>query len=103
MDRSFGFGLSGSAGNCLNQPQCIVILRVVKDLVGSTVFHDTTILQDIDVVGIITNQSQIVGNEQHCHVEFVLDILNQTQDLSLNRHVQRCSGLIGDEQSRMTG
>jgi hypothetical protein len=46
----------------------------------------------------VSNDSEVVCDEQERNVEFFLQSLKQVNDLSLNRHVQCRDGFIGYEQ-----
>ena len=39
-----------------------------------------------------------MGNEQHRHAEFRLQLCKKPQNLCLNRHIERRRRLVGDEQ-----
>ena len=41
--------------------------------------------------------------EQHRHVELLLELLEQFQDLRLDGHVERGRGLVGDQKVRFVG
>ena len=40
----------------------------------------------------------VVGNQQHRHLEFAAQVVQNVQDLGLNRHVEGRCGLVGDQQ-----
>jgi hypothetical protein len=44
-----------------------------------------------------------VRDEQHAQVERLLQLLQQVQDLRLDRDVQRRDGFVGDQELRLDG
>ena len=42
-------------------------------------------------------------DQQHCHVHVALQILEQFENLRLDRHVERGGGFIGNQQLRFIG
>ena len=50
-----------------------------------------------------THQVQVVGDEQDRHARFALQLVEQRQDLRLDRHVERGGRLVGDQQLRPAG
>jgi hypothetical protein len=51
-----------------------------------------------DVIGDVGDHPQIVGDEDHRHVLFPLQRVQELDDLGLGRHIERGAGLIGDEK-----
>jgi hypothetical protein len=46
----------------------------------------------------MTNDAQVMGDEQIGQVELLLELTEQIQDLRLNGHVKRRHRLVGDDQ-----
>ncbi|MPN63591.1 hypothetical protein SDC9_211355 [bioreactor metagenome] len=44
-----------------------------------------------------------MGDEQHARAQFALQFVHHLQHLGLNRHIQRGSGLVRQQQHRVTG
>ncbi len=47
------------------------------------------------------DHAQVVGHEQICQAELLLQVLQQVQDLGLDRNVQGRDWLVADHQLRM--
>ena len=56
-----------------------------------------------DAVGDLAHDAEVVGDEQHRHVEPALQLGEQLQDLRLHRHVERRRRLVGDEEVGLVG
>ena len=54
-------------------------------------------------VGHLGDHAQVVGDHQDRHAEVGLELLQQLQDLGLDRHVERRRRLVGDQQARIAG
>ena len=63
--------------------------------------HDVPQVHNHDAVAEMLDNPQIVGNEHVRQVEFLLDVLHQVDDLSLNGHVQGADRLIADHKFRI--
>ena len=48
----------------------------------------------------LRDDGQVVCDQQHRHLLRLLELLEQIQNLGLNRNVQRSCGLIGDDHIR---
>ena len=71
--------------------------RSRRDLYQAALFHHA------DPVCKMPYQIQVVRDEQHRHVFFALQLIQQLQNLYLDRHVQRSSRLVGNQQFRFAG
>ncbi len=49
------------------------------------------------------DDAEIVGDEQHCHVEPVAELAQQAKDLELDGNVERRGRLVGDQDVRPAG
>ena len=54
-----------------------------------------------DLVGQLGDQGQVVGDEEHRQVHVLAQLLQQLDDLGLDRHVECRRRLVGDEQARL--
>ena len=68
---------------------------------GRTAFDDPPFLHHRDFVADLAGDAQIVGDEDHRHAGLPLDLVQQLQDLRLDRHVERRDRLVGDQQLRL--
>jgi hypothetical protein len=90
-------------GQRLEQPPCIRMVRVVEDRPRACLFHLFAGVHDQYAVGHLSNDTEIVGDYDHGHVEFGLETSEQVKHLGLDGDVERGRGLVGDEQRRVEG
>ena len=55
-------------------------------------------MHDGDFVADLAGDAQIVRDEDHRYAGLPLDLIQQLQDLGLDRHIERGNGLIGNQQ-----
>src|SRR5438309_1663280 len=79
------------------------MLRVGVDLVRAGDFDDLAVLHHHDFVGHVADHRQVVRDEQVAHCVFVLQILQEVQQLGLDRHVERGDRLVADQDLRAQG
>ncbi len=60
--------------------------------------HDLALVEDDDLVGDVGHHAEIVGDDQHGHLELGLQVLDQGEDLRLDGDVERRRRLVGDQQ-----
>src|SRR5882672_4853868 len=77
--------------------------RVVVELAGRRDLHHAAEIHDRDPVGDVTDDSEIVRDEEIGECEFVLELLKQVDHLRLNRDVEGRDGLVGDDEVRVDG
>ena len=88
------------ARNGLQQGTQIGVTRIAEDVLQAARLHDLAAIHHHDLLGDIRHDAQIVGDHQHSHAQFGLQIPDQLEDLRLHRHVQRGGGLVGDQKCR---
>ena len=49
-------------------------------------------------MGALRDDSQIMGNEEEAHAEFLLETVNQFEDLGLNGNIKGGRRLVGDQK-----
>ena len=76
---------------------------IIEDLVDISFFNDSSGIHDIDVVGYLGNDTQIMSNVYYGNVLFPLQFLDQFKYFCLNRNVQSCGWLIADQNVRVAG
>jgi hypothetical protein len=54
-------------------------------------------------IGHVADDAEVVGNQQHGHAQFLLQILQQFKDLCLHGDVERCRRLVGNQDFRFVG
>ena len=93
-------GLHVKARDRLQQRFQIGVFRTTEDVVEGPALHHLAAIHDDNLFGHVGDDTEIVGDQQHGHIEFVLQVDHQPQDLRLNRHVESGRRLIRDEQRR---
>jgi len=85
----------------LQQPVRVEVLRVVEDLVHRAAFRHATGIHDDDVVAGLRDHAEVVRNHDDTHVHLRLQAFHELEDLRLNRHIERCGGLVRDQDARL--
>ena len=85
------------------QPLRVGVLRIAEDLRDRSLLDDLAFQHHADAVGDLAHDAEIVGDEEHRHVEPALQLGEQLQDLRLHRHVERRGRLVGDEEVGLVG
>ena len=81
----------------------IGVLRIGEHLLRPIVLLHLAVFHYIDVLREGTHDREVVGDHDHRHAVAGLEILDELQDLGLNRHVQRRRRFVGDEQIGAVG
>ena len=79
------------------------MLRALHDLGHRALLYQQAFFHDRHTIGKAAHQIQVVGNHQHGHAGLALQISQQIQNLPPQRHIQRCGGLVGQQQTRTAG
>ena len=79
------------------------VVRAGEDLGGRAGLDDLARCHDADLVGHLADDRQIVGDQQQRHAEAVAQILQELQDVRLDRHVERRRRLVGDQHVGLVG
>ena len=77
------------------------MLRVREHAPGGTLFDDPALEHYGRPVSDVTNDTEVVGDEQIRQTELHLEIREQVQNLRLNGNIQRRHGLICHDQLRL--
>ena len=85
------FGLGGQ------QVPSIGMGRVGEQGFGGVVLLHEPVLHHIDIFGELPDDGQVMGDEDHRHAVFVLEVLDEIEDLRLHRHVERGGRFVGDQ------
>ncbi len=78
----------------------IGMLRRLEQILHGAGFHDLAVIHDDDLVGDVGDHAQVVRDQQQRHLQFLLQIDHQFQDLRLDGDIQRGGRFIGDQQGR---
>ena len=81
----------------------VVVPGVFENLLDGVVFPDDAIPHDYDLVGELTHDVQVVGDEQYRHAPRLLEVSHKLEDLLLDGHVQGRGGLVCDEELGLAG
>ena len=79
------------------------VLRIGEEGLGGIVFDDLAVGHYIDAVGHVAHDAEVVGDQQDRHAEAGLQVLEQSEDLRLDRHVEGGGRLVGDQQVGLVG
>ncbi len=81
----------------------IGMLRRGEDISGRAPLDDLPASHDAYPVGHLPHDAEIVGDQQHGHVELGLELEQKVEDLRLNGHVERRGRLVGDQEIGLVG
>ena len=65
--------------------------------------HDPSLAHDRHPVGDLRDHTEVVGDEEEAHAALALELLHQSEDLGLHRHVEGGGRLVRDEQAGTAG
>ena len=71
-----------------------------QQVVGALGFHHLAQLQYGHIVGNLADHTHVVGDEQNSSPLILAQLADQAEDLRLGCHIQRCRGLVSDQQLR---
>ena len=77
--------------------------RLPEDFSDGSAFDDLTGVHDADPVGHVGHNTQVVGDVNHRHFQFLLQLTDELEDLRLHGHVQCGSGLVTDQNLGTAG
>ena len=87
----------------IHQTNGIGVLGIIEESPGGGLFHDVSGVHHRHLVGHFGNDAQVVGDDDNGHMELFLQVLQKLQDLGLDGHIQGRSGLVGNQQLRISG
>ena len=88
-------------GNGGEQRLRVLVLRMRVHLLRGPVLDDLPTVHDRDLIAHRPDDGEIVRDQQVRQAELDLQVLEQVQDLGLNRDVQRLHRLVADDQPRV--
>ena len=89
--------------NGTDQSPGILMLRIVEDILCSTVFHDPAGIHNCDPLAHAGNHAKVMGDHDDRHAKLVLQFHHQLQDLCLYGHIKCCCRLICDQELWFAG
>ena len=76
--------------------------HVVEQLNGRCLLGPLTCVHHNHPISATGDHAHVVGDEEHRHVEFATQVVENVQDLRLNGDVQGRRGLVSNQQGRIT-
>jgi hypothetical protein len=74
------------------------VLRIFEAVLGGSDLDDLAQVHDGDAIGEMLDDAEVMGDEQVGETELLLEILQEVDDLCLDRHVERRNRFITDDQ-----
>jgi len=93
-------GLPGNGGQ---QQARIGMRRTFEDILPAADLGDAPGVHDADVIGHVPDHAEVMRDQQNRHAGLALQVLDQPEDLRLDRHIQRRCRFIGDQKLRPAG
>ena len=75
---------------------CVRVARIVEYILDRAALNDLACIHNVDIIGNLRNDAQIVRDIDNRQLPFFLNLLNQLQNLRLNRNIQRRRRLVAD-------
>ena len=91
------------ARNRVEQSLRVRMLRRLEDLPHRTFLDDPSRVHHGHAIGMTGDDAEVVRDEQQREMKLLLHLLQQVENLRLNRHVERGRRFVGDEQQRLAG
>ncbi len=98
-----GVGRRTAAGLCAEQHFGVRMLRRTEQFFARCLFDDATALHDTYSVGYLPHHVQVVADQQQCHAQSSLQLLEQFEDFQLHRDIQRSGRFVGNQQLGFVG
>ena len=96
-------GAGSGFGSAASKRAGIRMLRSGKDSLDRPLLDDLALLHHADSVGELAHDAEVVGDEEHCHAEPRLQLLEKLEDLRLHGDVERGGRLVGDQEIGLVG
>ena len=76
--------------------------RIVEYFVYGTLLYYLTRVHNYNVVCHLGYNAEVVGDKHDGGAAILLNLLKKLKNLALNRNVESCGGLVGDDELRIT-
>ena len=96
--RSAGAGCLDPLRDGGQQVAGVVFLGTGEDIGHRPLFNEPAAVHDRNRVGDFAHHGQVVGDEQHRHAVFLLNIANQMENLVLDGDIEGCGRFVGDQE-----
>ncbi len=81
----------------------VLVLRRLENLLRFALLDDFAACHHAHAVGDLSDDTEIVGDQQHGHAALDLEVPEQRQNLRLDSDIQRRRGLICDQKLGVVG
>ncbi len=72
--------------------------RLREQFTGGALLDDLSRVHDGDAVREFGDESEVVGDKQHCEAQLLAEGVEQLDYLRLGRHIECGGGFVGDHQ-----
>ena len=90
-------------GQGCEEPSRIGVFGIPVKLSDRGLFHNSAAIEDRHTVTHLCHQPEVVGDQDHGHLELGLDFPDQFDDLHLDGHIQGAGRFVGNEKIGLTG
>src|SRR6185437_59535 len=94
-------GRAGERGDRAHQPDRIGVARPLDDVAQRADFGDAPGIHDRHAVGSLGDDADVVGDQHDSRAMVAAELLDEGDDLRLDRHVERRGRLVGDDELRI--
>ncbi|MGX1154842.1 hypothetical protein RKD39_002420 [Streptomyces albogriseolus] len=91
-------GVAAEARHRAEQAPGVGVLGLAQHFADAAALHGPARVHHQQVVGHVGDDAEVVGDEDDRGPELLLEVLEQVEDLRLDRHVQGRGRLVGDQQ-----
>ena len=98
---AFGIGIHFGYGG--DEGLGVGMFRLVEEVAGFGGFDDFSQVHDHDPAADVFDDSEVVRDEQVGDAVFLLEVLEEVDDLGLDGDIERADGFIADDQFRFDG
>src|ERR1700751_4732704 len=89
--------------HAVHQGTRIVMARRTKQVLDICGLDDASAIHDGHAIDELCDHAQIVGDEEHGHVQAIAELAQQAKDLNLYRDVERGGRFVRDQDLRTAG
>ena len=83
------------------QPLCVRMPRPVEEIVHARLLHLPAAVHHDDALRRLGNDAEVVRDEDDRSAKALLQLDDEVEDLSLNRDIECCRGLVGKQHLRV--
>ena len=90
-----------AAGYAAQQADRVRMARILQHGADGALLHQAAGVEDAHAVAHLRDHTEVVADEQHRRMELRLQRRDEIEDISLDRGIESCSGLVEDQQGRI--